>query len=216
MNAGPVLAGSDTWEATFRGAGTHGAKPHLGTDATLAAAQFVTALQGIVARELDRLERGVVSVGHTAAGSPAPNVILSEVFLRGTARGFSAATRDLLERRIGEIARGVAAIHGVAAKPRYIRRLGRTVNHAVQARIAARAAAATLGEGGVAHDQPPITVGEDFSVMLERVPGAYAWLGTGEPAHPKGVRHNPHFDFNDEALPIGAAWWCGVVEAELG
>ncbi len=217
VNAGPVLAGSDTWEVTLRGAGTHGAKPHLGTDATLAAAQFITALQGIVARELDPLEAGVVSVGHIAAGNPAaPNVIPSEVFLRGTARSFSADTRDLLERRIGEIARGVAAIHGVAAEPRYIRRLGPTVNHAAQAGIAARAAAATLGEGGVVHDQPPITAGEDFSVMLERVPGAYAWLGTGEPAHPESVHHNPHFAFNDEALPIGAAWWCGVVEAELG
>jgi hippurate hydrolase len=216
VNPGPVLAGSDTWEVMFRGIGTHGAKPHLGTDATLAAAQFITALQSIVAREVDPLAPAVVSVGHMAAGNPAaPNVIPAEVFLRGTARSFAAATRDLLEARIAAIAHGVAATHGVTAEPRYIRRLGPTVNHAAQAAIAARAAAATVGAGEVIHDQPPITAGEDFSCMLERVPGAYAWLGTGDPAHPEGVHHNPHFDFNDAALPAGAAYWCSLVETEL-
>ena len=68
VHDGPALAGSDTWEVTFHGAGTHGAKPHLGTDATLAAAQFITALQSIAAREVDPLAASVVSVGHMAAG----------------------------------------------------------------------------------------------------------------------------------------------------
>ena len=204
-------------EVAFRGAGTHGAKPHLGTDATVAAAQFVLALQAIAAREIDPMQVGVVSVGHLAAGdAKAPSVIPAEVFLRGTARSFSAAVRDLLGRRIAEIARGVAATYGVAAEPRYQRRLAPTVNHAAQAEVAARAAEAAVGAGRAVRDYPPVTAGEDFSEMLARVPGAYAWLGTGAPAHPEGVHHNPHFDFNDAALAAGAAYWCSLVEAELG
>ena len=215
--AGAVLASSDTWEVTFRGRGTHGAKPHLGTDATLAAAAFITALQTIVAREMDPMQAGVVSVGHLAAGHPeAPNVIPAEVLVRGTARALSAPVRDLLEARIGAIARGTAATHGVAAHPVYTRRLPPTVNHPAQAALMHRAAAATLGADRARDDHPPITAGEDFALMLEARPGAYAWLGTGDPAHPEGWHHNPHFDFNDAALPAGAALFCGIVEAELG
>ncbi|WP_458096741.1 M20 aminoacylase family protein [Roseomonas sp. WA12] len=214
---GAVLASSDTWQVTFCGRGTHGAKPHQGTDATLAAAQFIAALQCIVARELDPMLTGVVSVGHMAAGNPeAPNVIPAEVLLRGTARALSAGVRDLLEARIGSIARGIAATHGVEVEPVYTRRLPPTVNHAAQAAIMHGAAAATVGPDGARDDHPPITAGEDFACMLEARPGAYAWLGTGDPAHPEGWHHNPHFDFNDAALSTGAAFLCGVVEAELG
>jgi hippurate hydrolase len=211
---GPVLASSDTWEVTFRGAGTHGAKPHLGTDATLAAAQFIVALQMIAAREIDPLATGVVSVGHIAAGdAAAPNVIPATVFVKGTARALNAAVRAHLAHRIGEIALATAAAHRVAAEPRYIHRLGPTVNHAAQA--AAMLAAATGTAAAVQDDHAPITAGEDFSEFLARVPGAYCWLGTGAPAHPEGFHHNPHFDFNDAALAHGAAFWCSLVEHEL-
>jgi hippurate hydrolase len=213
---GPVLASSDTWQAVFRGRGTHGAKPHLGTDATLAAAQFTVALHSIVARELDPMQVGVVSLGHMAAGhADAPNVIPAEVLLRGTARALNATTRDLLEERIGAIAQGIAATHGVAVDYTYTRRLSPTVNHAAQAAIMHRAATATVGAEQALDDYPAITAGEDFSAMLEARPGAYAWLGTGAPAHPEGFHHNPHFDFNDAALAAGAAFLAGIVETEL-
>jgi hippurate hydrolase len=211
---GAVLASSDTWEVTFRGAGTHGAKPHLGTDATLAAASFITAIQAIASREVDPLGTAVVSVGHIAAGDPAaPNVIPATVFLKGTARALDEAVRTHVEARLIEIARAVAALHRLEAAPRYIRRLSPTVNHAAQAAVMVRAAAHAAA---VMDDHPPITAGEDFSEFLARVPGAYCWLGTGDPAHPEGFHHNPHFDFNDAALPHGAAFWCSLVEAELG
>jgi hippurate hydrolase len=211
-----VLASSDTWEVTFRGAGTHGAKPHLGTDATLAAAHFIGALQSIAAREVDPLGTAVVSVGHIAAGdTAAPNVIPAAVFLKGTARALDEEVRSHIERRIAEIARATAALHRLEAEPRYIRRLSPTVNHAAQAAIMVRAAIASAGAANTRDDHPPITAGEDFSEFLARVPGAYAWLGTGDPAHPEGWHHNPHFDFNDAALTHGAAFWCSLVETEL-
>jgi hippurate hydrolase len=212
---GAVLASSDTWEVTFRGIGTHGAKPHLGRDATLAAAQFITAIQAIVAREVDPLGTAVVSVGHMAAGdAAAPNVIPAEVFLRGTARALEEAVRTHLEARLTEIAHAVAAQHRLLAAPRYIRRLAPTVNHAAQAAIMVAAAAGSAV--AVRDDHPPITAGEDFSEFLALRPGAYAWLGTGDPAHPEGFHHNPRFDFPDAALAHGAAFWCSLVEAELG
>ncbi len=211
---GPVLASSDTWEVTFTGAGTHGAKPHLGTDATLAAAQFITAIQAIAAREVDPLATAVISVGHMAAGNPAaPNVIPATVFLKGTARALTETVRAQIETRIGEIAQAVATLHRLRAEPRYIRRLSPTVNHAPQAAVMVQAATGTAE--AVQDDHPPITAGEDFSEFLAQRPGAYAWLGTGDPAHPEGFHHNPHFDFADAALPHGVAFWCNLVEREL-
>jgi hippurate hydrolase len=211
---GPVLASSDTWEVRFRGAGTHGAKPHLGTDATLAAAQFITAIQSIASREVDPLGTAVVSVGHIAAGdAAAPNVIPAEVFVKGTARALDEAVRTHIERRLAEIAQAVAALHRLEAAPRYIRRLSPTVNHAAQAAVMLRAAQS--GAAAAQDGHPPITAGEDFSEFLARVPGAYCWLGTGDPAHPEGWHHNPHFDFRDAALVHGAAFWCSLVETEL-
>jgi amidohydrolase len=210
---GPVLASSDTWEVTFRGAGTHGAKPHLGTDATLAAAAFIAAIQAIAAREVDPLGTAVVSVGHIAAGDPAaPNVIPASVFVKGTARALAEDVRAHIETRLAEIAKAIATLHRLRAEPRYIRRLSPTVNHAAQAAVMVRAAA--QAEAAL-DDHSPITAGEDFSDFLARVPGAYCWLGTGAPAHPEGVHHNPHFDFNDAALAHGAAFWCSLVETEL-
>jgi hippurate hydrolase len=211
---GPVLASSDTWEVTFHGAGTHGAKPHLGTDATLAAAAFITAIQAIAAREVDPLGTAVVSVGHIAAGdAAAPNVIPASVFVKGTARALDEAVRTHIATRIAEIAASIATLHRLRAEPRYTRRLSPTVNHAAGAAVMLRGAQA--GAAAARDDHPPITAGEDFSEFLARIPGAYAWLGTGDPAHPEGVHHNPHFDFNDAALTHGAAFWCTLVETEL-
>jgi hippurate hydrolase len=213
---GAVLASSDTWEVTFRGAGVHGARPHLGTDAPLAAAQFIAALPMIVAREIDPLQAAVLSVGHMAAGARrAPNVIPSEVFLCGTARAFNEAVRAHLEARVIEVANSIAAACRVTAEPRYIRRISPTVNHPAQAAVAYGAARAAVGDALAMDDHPPLTPGEDFSEFLAARPGAYVWLGTGAPAHPEGVHHNPHFDFNDAALPHGAAFWCSLVEQEL-
>ena len=213
---GPVLAASDTWEVTFRGAGVHGARPHLGTDAPLAAAQFIAALPMVVAREIDPLQAAVLSVGHIAGGARgAPNVIPAEVFVCGTARSFSEEVRAHLEARIAAVAHGIAATCRAAAEPRYIRRISPTINRAEQAAVAVRAARAALGDARTMDDHPPLTPGEDFSEFLAQRPGAYVFLGTGEPAHPEGVHHNPHFDFNDAALPHGAAFWCSLVEQEL-
>ncbi|UFN51106.1 M20 family metallopeptidase [Roseomonas sp. OT10] len=211
-----ALASSDTWEATFTGKGGHGARPHLATDAPLAAAQFITALHSIVARQVDPLQSAVVSVGHIAAGdAKAPNVIPSKVFVNGTARAFRPEERAMLAERIPAIARSIAATFGVEVEARYHHRTPPTINHAEQVQVALRAAAATVGPDATIDDPEPITPGEDFAFMLNARPGAYVFLGMGPPAHPEGYQHNPHYDFNDAVLKHGAAFWCSLVETEL-
>ena len=212
---GPALASSDSWEAIFKGSGAHGAKPHQGRDATVAAAQFIVALQTIAARSVDPVEAAVVSVASVSAGdSDTWNVIPPEVRLRGTARAFQPQVRDLVDRRLGELARGIAAGLGVEVACRFIRRNPPVVNVKANAQIAARAAASTVGEANVLRDFPPSTAGEDFSFMLQKVPGAYVWLGIG-PGHEGCLHHNPRYDFNDDALATGAAYWVSLVETEL-
>jgi hippurate hydrolase len=212
---GAALASSDSWEVIFRGVGAHGAKPHQGRDASVAAGHFIVALQTIASRNLDPVEAGVVSVGSLTGGDPDTwNVIPAEVQLRGTARAFSAGVRDLLERRIGEIARGIGASLGVLAQYRFIRRNPPVVNTRANALLAAEAAAHTVGVENVLRDFPPSTAGEDFSFLLQQVPGAYVWLGIG-PGEEGCLHHNPRYDFNDDALTTGAAFWASLVETEL-
>jgi hippurate hydrolase len=215
VQAGPALASSDSWEVVVRGVGTHGAKPHLGIDATVAAADLILALQTIASRTVDPLEAAVVSLGSITAGDPDTwNVIPAEVRLRGTARAFRPGVRDQVEAAIGRIARGVAMTHGLACEYRYIRRNPPVVNDKAKAATAAAAAARAVGPENVLHDFPPSTAGEDFAFMMEKVPGAYVWVGIG-PGEEGCLHHNPRYDFNDAALPVGAAYWVSLVETEL-
>jgi len=215
---GPMLASSDTWEVTFRGTGGHGSAPHRGTDPTQPAAQFMTAVQGIVGRNVTPSDMAVLSVGHIAAGAfNSPNVIPSDVLIRGTSRSYRPEVRDLLERRLGELARATAMAHGCDADYRYIRRYPPLVNAAEQTRIAIEAAAMTVGAANVDGNATPIAGAEDFAFMLERRPGAYIIIGNGGDEH-GGCHyvHTPLYDFNDRIITTGAAYWVNIVAQELG
>ncbi len=124
IRTGPMLASSDSWEVVFKGTGGHGAMPDRGTDPTFVAAQFIVAVQGIVGRNVPSSQAAVLSVGHIAAGTPgSPNVIPSEVLIRGTARSFSADVRNLLERRLAEVAAVSRRPAGCEAVSKYHRPL---------------------------------------------------------------------------------------------
>ncbi|MBY0335985.1 MAG: amidohydrolase [Acetobacteraceae bacterium] len=216
IRSGPALAASDRFIVTFRGTGGHGGStPHLATDVTVVQAHFVLALQTIIGRNVPAVEAAVLSVGSIQGGSPiSPNVMPAELTVTGTARSYTPAVRDLLERRIGEIAHGLAATYGCTAEAVYRRGVPATVNHAEQTEVA-RAAAGALGAPVVEH--APVTGAEDFALMLEQRPGAFMFIGGG--TGPDGTSpnlHTPHFDFNDEIIPAGVAYWVSVVEQELG
>jgi amidohydrolase len=218
IRAGAMLASSDSWQVTFKGTGGHGAMPDRGTDPTYVAGQFIVAVQGIVGRNVPPSQTAVLSVGHIAGGSAgSPNVIPSEVLISGTARSFSADVRDLLERRLAEVAAGIAQAGGCTAESKYLRRYPALVNAVEQTSLAVEAAALTVGRENVDPNTPRISGAEDFAFMLEKKPGAYIMIGNGGPD--EGGCHNVHsplYDFNDRILTTGAAYWVNLVQLELG
>jgi len=212
---GPQLASSDSWEVTFTGVGTHGAKPHLGRDAVTAAGHFLVAIHTIAARVVDPLQPVVISACALAAGDfKALNVIPDQVRIGGTARAYSPQVRDQIEAEIGKIAHGVAATFGIAAEYSFLRRIPPVVNDADVTARALRAAQAATGSRPVVTDFPPSTAGDDFADFSAQVPGAYVWLGNG-PAVDGALHHNSRYDFNDEAILTGARFWTALVEQEL-
>ncbi|MFC5756361.1 M20 aminoacylase family protein [Rhizobium sp. GCM10022189] len=211
---GPQLASSDSWRITFRGIGTHGAKPHLGRDPITAAATFLSSLQAIVGRVVDPLQPAVVSACSLQAGNPkALNVIPDIVEIGGTARAYSPEVRDQLESEIGRLARGTAAMFGISADYEFERRIPPVVNNADATARALAAAKAVFGEKART-SFPPSTAGDDFAFFGQNAPGCYVWLGNG-PAVDGALHHNTAYDFNDEAMQYGAAYWVSLVEREL-
>ena len=211
--AGPLLAASDRWDIRISGHGTHAAHPHLGIDPFVVGAEIVLALQTIVSRTVDPLDSAVVSVGFMRGGS-AYNAIPDTLHLGGTARSFRPQVQDAIERRIGEIARGIAAAHGATAEADYRRSYPPTINHAAETEFAAEVAAEICGRDQVIRDIPPSMGGEDFSFMLNARPGAMLWLGNG-PGEGDCFLHNARYDFNDDALPIGVSFLARLAERFL-
>ncbi len=218
LRAGPLLAGTAAWSATFHGNGGHGgARPDRAADLTIVMAHFVLGLQTIVGRNVPPLETAVISVGHVAGGSEhAVNVMPSTLTVAGTARCFTPETRAIIDRRLAELAEGQAALHGATATVEIAWGTTPLVNHPEQTDVAAEAARTLVGDAAVDTQATPGTGGEDFAYMLEAKPGAFIFIGNG--ANPDGTVHDlhtPKYDFNDEAIPLGAAWWVKLVEQEL-
>jgi hippurate hydrolase len=210
---GPLLASSDRFDIRVKAKGTHAAAPHLGTDPFVIGAEIVLALQTIRSRNLDPIDSAVVSIGFVKGGSTY-NVIPGELHIGGTARALRPEVRDLVERRIGELARGVAAMHGATAEYDYRRGYPPTVNHAAEAEFAAEVAAEVCGADRVDGNTEPSLGGEDFSYMLNARPGAMLWLGNGD-GEGGCFLHNPRYDFNDAALPVGVSFFARLAERFL-
>jgi len=204
---GPIMAAVDTFRLYIRGKGGHGAFPHETIDPIPPALSIAQALQTIVSRNHDPKENLVVSVTMIQAGS-ADNVIPDTAFVGGTVRTFTPEVRDMVERRVSEIAAGQAAAFGVSVEVDYERSYPATVNHAPQVEKAATVAREIAGAAGVVVDRPAEMGAEDFSYMLEQRPGAYLFVGQGDGA---GL-HHPKYDFNDEVAPVGASFFARLVE----
>lgn len=209
-----MMAASDRFFITVRGHGGHASRPHACLDPIVVGAQIVTALQTIVARRVDPLESAVISVTQFHSGT-AENVIPDEAKLLGTVRSFTPATQDLVEAAMRRVVEATAAAHDATAEFTYRRGYPPTVNHAEQARRAARAAETVLGAGRVHRAKPPAMGGEDFSFMLLDRPGAYIKFGQKDGARGAAEVHTAQYDFNDDLLPIGASFFAQLVEQEM-
>jgi hippurate hydrolase len=210
---GPTMAAVGNIEITITGKGAHGAHPDAGIDPIVVAAAIVSALQSIVARSIDPVEAGVVTIGHISGGHTY-NVIPETVHMKGTARWFSPEVGDRLEAGIRRLATGIAESFSARADVTFERAYPPTVNDAEAMAMAAQAARAVAGEARVVPLPKPTMGGEDFAFMLEKKQGAYIMLGAGDtPDAPRP--HHPKYDFNDAILPVGASYWATLAEQLL-
>ena len=213
VRSGPMMAAFDIFEITITGRGAHAAMPHLAIDPIVVAAQLVSGLQTIASRDVNPAESAVVSITQIHGGDTW-NVIPETVVLRGTTRSFNPAVRDQIELAIRRIAEGVCRAGGAQIEFRYERRYPALINASAETEIAAATAASLVGERNVKRDLLPSMAAEDFACFLEQKPGAYIWIGNGT-AEAGGILHNPHYDFNDEVLPLGASYWVRLAESVL-
>ena len=202
VRPGPAMAAADRFTMKINGKGGHGAKPDDTIDPIVIGSQIVSALQTLVSRTMDPAEEAVVTVGYFTAGK-AFNVIPDYAELGGTVRTFNARNRDMLERRIGEMATGIAQAMGATLDYVYTRGYPATVNDPEMAELVREEAAKVVGEEGV--HTPPLMMGaEDFSYFLEEVPGAYWFVGsTNEERGLVWGHHHPRFDLDEAAMAIG-------------
>ncbi len=212
---GPVLAGADAWTITVEGQGGHASRPQFSVDPIVVAAQIVTALQSLVSRETAPAESAVLTIGLLQAGT-APNIIPDRAVLRGTIRAYDDELMARLERRLTETAQGIAQAMRATARVEFEMRYPPTVNDAAMAELAAGALRRVLGPEHV-QDGYPIFAAEDFSFVLQRVPGAALNLGVRHPSwtEPKPV-HTPRFQLDEDAIPIGVASMTAVALEFLG
>lgn len=210
---GPMMAAFDIFDITVKGVGGHGAMPHLATDPISAAAYLIGQLQTIVSRNVDPMEQAVVSITRVHGGT-AYNIIPDQVLLQGTTRHFQPRIQDLVESRMEEITAGVSRAMGVVVDLRYERRYPALVNTPAETAIAVQVAKKLAGSSKVSEDMRPLMGSEDFAFLLQKVPGNFMAIGAGEPK-PGGLLHQSGFDFNDDVLPFGIAYWQTLVETLL-
>jgi hippurate hydrolase len=215
--AGPMMAGADEFEITVSGQGAHAAMPHQGVDPVLAGSALVQALQSVVSRNVHPVDSAVLSVTQFHAGD-AYNVIPEQALLRGTVRAFKSEVQELCEAAMRRVCDGIAASFGARIALDYERGYPPTINSAAEAEVCREVAASLVGADNVRGDMLPSMGAEDFSFMLMVKPGCYVWIGNGGAENPGGsncMLHNPHYDFNDEIIALGATYWVRLVERVL-
>jgi hippurate hydrolase len=213
VRSGPMMAGGAFFDVDIEGLGAHGARPEAGVDSVLVAAHVTAALQSIVARNVRPVDTAVLSVTQIHSGN-AYNVIPQTARLSGTVRAFSSEVMALIGKNLARVAEGVAAGFGAKAKTDFRVIFPPTINDAREADYAAGICAEIVGAGSVKRDPALIMASEDFSFMLNEVPGCYINLGNGDGEGACEV-HNPSYDFNDGALPYGASFFARLVEKRL-
>lgn len=214
VHDGPVMASADRFDIEVTGIGCHAAMPHLGVDPIVAASALVQAFQTIAARTIDPLDAAVVSTTIFRAGK-AQNVIPDRVELAGTVRSFREDVRSSVRRRMHEVCDGIGVAHGVKIELHYRAGYPATVNSSDEAALCTEVARALVGDERVTTDMRPSMGSEDFSFFLQHKPGCYVWLGNG-PGEGGCLLHNPKYDFNDDLIPVGGAYWVELVRRLLG
>ena len=210
VREGAVMAGGAFFDIVVSGKGSHAARPEQSVDPVLTACHIATALQSIVSRNLSPRDAAVVSVTKVV-GSDAYNIIPQAATVSGTARFFTRDVGSTIEAALRRLAEGVASGFGATAEVDWRLIFAPTVNAAEPVELVKQVATELAGAERLFGDKPPVMGSEDFSFMLEQVPGAYLNVGNGPGFSP----HHPGYAFNDEAIPYGAGMYAGIVESGL-
>lgn len=208
--SGSIMASADLFDIEIAGKGCHAAFPDQGIDPAIAISQIIQGFQTVVSRSVATSVQHVVSITQIHMGT-SDNIIAETARMSGTVRSLSREARALGKTRMADICAGVAAMTGAQVLFNYVNEVPVTYNDPAQTKVAVRAAASVVGPDAVDANRPPTMGGEDFSFMLEERPGAFMFLGNGTSA----ALHNQSFDFNDDALRYGSAYFVAIVETAL-
>ena len=209
-SSGPIMGSVDEVKITITGRGGHAARPEQTIDTLMVSAALLQAIQTIHSRNMDPIDSAVISLCTIHAGN-AFNVIPQAVELTGTVRTLREEVRDMVEARLGAMVEHIALAYGGEGKLDYIRHYPVTVNHERETGLAAKAAQEVAGVENVHLDMPQTLGGEDFSFMLNTVPGALINVGNG----PSAGLHHPAYDFNDDVIAWGCSYWTTLVRQRL-
>lgn len=196
---GGALASADDILITIHARGTHGAAPHTGQDAILAASMFVTTLQQTVTRVVDSRDSGVVSFGRIAGGVVG-NVLPDKVEIEGTVRSHAPSAREAIVRQIGSVARSIETSCAVRIETLITSKVPATINHDIGIEAVLASARRVVGDERIVANPRPVMASEDFSLFLQRVPGAFFFVGQDG-----AFCHHPEFVFDSDIIPVGAA-----------
>ena len=212
VNNGPMMAAVDEFDIVVKGRGGHAAIPQLAIDPVVIASQIVLAVQTIVSRSTDPVDKALISITKINGGT-AYNVIDDSVKLGGTIRTFKPKTRSFFEKKLKEISSGIAKANGAEAEVDFhlTNKYPPTINSKKESEFAANVAKKVFGDSQVDTDIDPSMGGEDFSYLLEKKPGAYLYIGQGDDNH-KAHLHTTKYDFNDNLLPVGVNYWVELVK----
>ena len=212
VNSGPMMAAVDEFDIVVKGRGGHAAIPQLAIDPVVIASQIVLAVQTIVSRSTDPVDKALISITKINGGT-AYNVIDDSVKLGGTIRTFKPETRSFFEKKLKEISSGIAKANGAEAEVDFhlTNKYPPTINSKKESVFAANVAKKVFGDSQVDTDIDPSMGGEDFSYLLEKKPGAYLYIGQGDDNH-KAHLHTTKYDFNDNLLPVGVNYWVELVK----
>lgn len=203
VSNGPAMAAPDEFFLKVKGVGGHGAYPHMTVDAVQIAAQVVTGLQAVVARQVDPLQAAVLTIG-SIHGGVRTNVIADLVEMKGTVRTFDPFLREEMPRRMEAIINGITSGYGASYEFEYKKMYPALINPQEGYDLVKEFGNDVLGQGKVI-DLPPSMGGEDFAYFLQKVPGCFYWLGC---KHPQPIYegyniHHPGFDIDEESLFVG-------------
>jgi len=211
---GTITSSENLFEISFEGKGGHAALPHMTKDTITIGSQIISALQTIVSRKLDPVEKGVVSVTEFITDGK-KNILAGNGLIKGDARALSDKSNEIIEKNMRQLVRGICDVHGIPYEVSYKTTCPVTFNESKQAESATKAAMTLLGEENSNGNCEPRLFSEDFSIMSAAKPGCFILMGNGTTGSHSKPLHASNYDFNDELLVIGSSYWAELAEQQL-